>query len=56
MRPGKKAAGKAENSENLEIKIDAILDKISRGGMKSLTSEEKQFLRYASDRMNKTRH
>lgn len=56
VRPGKKTAGKAENSENLEIKIDAILDKISRGGMKSLTSEEKQFLRDASDRMNKTRH
>ncbi len=48
--------GKGEAGENLEVKIDAILDKISRGGMKSLTSEEKQFLRDASDRMNKTKH
>ncbi len=41
---------------NLEVKIDAILDKISRDGMKSLTAEEKKFLRDASDRMNKTKH
>lgn len=41
---------------NLEIKIDAILDKISRDGMKSLTADEKKFLRDASDRMNKTKH
>lgn len=39
-----------------EARIDAILDKISRDGMKSLTSAEKKFLRDASDRMNRTRH
>ncbi len=39
-----------------EARIDAILDKISRDGMKSLTNAEKKFLRDASDRMNQTRH
>lgn len=43
-------------SADLEAKIDTILDKISRDGMKSLTNEEKKFLRDASDRMNKTKH
>lgn len=46
----------ASGGANLEVKIDAILDKISRDGMKSLTAEEKKFLRDASDRMNKTKH
>lgn len=41
------------NAKNLEIQIDAILDKISRGGMKSLSPEEKQFLRAASEKMNR---
>lgn len=40
----------------LEARIDVILDKISRGGMSSLSAAEKKFLRDASDRMNKTRH
>lgn len=39
-----------------EARIDAILDKISRDGMKSLTNSEKKFLRDASDRMNRTKH
>ncbi|MBN8221803.1 MAG: hypothetical protein J0L53_12825, partial [Spirochaetes bacterium] len=56
VRSTGKSAPRAENSENLEVKIDAILDKISRGGMKSLTNEEKKFLRDASDRMNRTKH
>jgi membrane associated rhomboid family serine protease len=51
-----KSGGEITGNENLEIKIDAILDKISRGGMKSLSAAEKKFLRDASDRMNKTRH
>ena len=49
-------ASVASGVANLEVKIDAILDKISRDGMKSLTAEEKKFLRDASDRMNKTKH
>jgi membrane associated rhomboid family serine protease len=56
FRRGKKSAAKIAGGENLENRIDAILDKISRGGMKSLSNEEKQFLRDASDRMNKTKH
>ncbi len=39
-----------------EARIDAILDKISRDGMKSLTNAEKKFLRDASDRMNRSKH
>jgi uncharacterized protein (DUF779 family) len=39
-----------------EAKIDEILDKISRGGMKSLSASEKKFLRDASERMNRTKH
>ncbi|MBS0619173.1 MAG: rhomboid family intramembrane serine protease [Spirochaetes bacterium] len=49
------AAPSAETKENLDNRIDAILDKISRDGMKSLTAEEKKFLREASERMNRTR-
>lgn len=56
IKPGKAPDTTPGNTENLEVKIDAILDKISRGGMKSLTNEEKKFLRDASDRMNKTKH
>ncbi|MBL8034368.1 MAG: rhomboid family intramembrane serine protease [Leptospiraceae bacterium] len=45
-----------QGSGNLEARIDEILDKISRGGMKSLSEAEKKFLRDASDRMNRTKH
>ncbi|MCX7633130.1 MAG: rhomboid family intramembrane serine protease [Turneriella sp.] len=40
----------------LEARVDAILDKISRGGMKSLSAEEKKFLRQASEHFNKTKN
>lgn len=50
--PAAAALGGADH----EAKIDAILDKISRGGMKSLSAGEKKFLRDASERMNKTKH
>jgi membrane associated rhomboid family serine protease len=43
-------------SGDLEARIDAILDKISRDGMKSLTAAEKKFLRDASERMNRKNH
>jgi membrane associated rhomboid family serine protease len=39
-----------------EARVDAILDKISREGMKSLTAAEKKFLRDASERMNRRSH
>jgi membrane associated rhomboid family serine protease len=52
-----KPKGPAEKSQpNSEAKIDEILDKISRDGMKSLSAAEKKFLRDASDRMNRTKH
>jgi membrane associated rhomboid family serine protease len=41
---------------DLEARIDVILDKISRDGMKSLTAAEKKFLRDASERMNRRNH
>ncbi|HRP68724.1 MAG TPA: hypothetical protein PLY93_04270, partial [Turneriella sp.] len=44
------------SGENLETQIDVILDKISRGGMKSLSNAEKQFLRAASERMNRSKN
>ena len=34
-----------KNDENQEYDVDEILDKIGRGGMKSLTPQELQFLR-----------
>lgn len=37
---------------HMEQKVDAILDKISRRGMKSLTRDEKRFLQKASETMN----
>jgi membrane associated rhomboid family serine protease len=40
----------------MEARIDQILDKISREGMKSLTVAEKKFLRAASERMNRRKH
>lgn len=46
----------AATAGNHDAKIDTILDKISRDGMKSLSNEEKKFLRDASERMNRTRH
>jgi len=45
-----------QNIPDQAARIDEILDKISRGGMKSLSAAEKKFLRDASDRMNKTKH
>ncbi len=41
---------------DMEARIDAILDKISREGMKGLTAAEKKFLRDASERMNRRKH
>lgn len=41
---------------DMEARIDVILDKISRDGMKSLTAAEKKFLRDASERMNRKKH
>ncbi|MDH5720823.1 MAG: rhomboid family intramembrane serine protease [Spirochaetia bacterium] len=40
---------------HMEEKIDAILDKISRHGIKSLSAYEKKFLRKASDNMNESK-
>lgn len=46
----------ATQTGNMEARIDVILDKISRDGMKSLTAAEKKFLRDASERMNRRNH
>lgn len=57
VRPPKAHSGaRVPGTESTEQKIDTILDKISRGGMKSLSADEKKFLRDASDRMNRTKH
>lgn len=56
-KPGISAAAQQTgSSQDHEARIDAILDKISRGGMKSLSAGEKKFLRDASERMNKSKH
>ncbi len=46
-----------ENKKDEDIKqqVDILLDKVNRGGMKSLTRREKGFLRNASKRYRKTR-
>ena len=41
-----------KEEENNQIKIDEILDKISKGGYQSLTAEEKRFLFEASKKMS----
>ena len=38
--------------EHMEDKVDSLLDKISRQGMKSLSNQEKKFLKKASETMD----
>lgn len=54
-RPSQHQKSEFEPGE-FEARVDAILDKISRTGMKSLSAAEKKFLREASERMNRSRH
>lgn len=56
VKPQPKPKDSSGTTTPTETMIDEILDKISRGGMKSLSAAEKKFLRDASDRMNKTKH
>lgn len=42
--------------EQLEAKMDAILEKVSKSGMDSLTAEEKNILKRASEELRRKRH
>jgi len=56
IRGAARSAGMIENGRQSppgRHNVDAILDKISRGGMRSLTSEEREFMRDYSERMKK---
>ncbi len=44
-----------QKEEDIKAQVDVLLDKVNRGGMKSLTRRERNFLRSASKRYRKTR-
>jgi hypothetical protein len=44
-----------KKEEDIKRQVDILLDKVNRGGMKSLTRGERGFLRSASKRYRKTR-
>jgi len=44
-----------QKDEDIKRQVDVLLDKVNRGGMKSLTRRERNFLRSASKRYRKTR-
>tara|TARA_B100001964_G_scaffold92583_1_gene103902 strand:+ start:382 stop:1254 length:873 start_codon:yes stop_codon:yes gene_type:complete len=44
-----------QKEENIKRQVDALLDKVNQGGMKSLTRRERYFLRSASKRYRKSR-
>jgi len=44
-----------KKEEDIKRQVDVLLDKVNRGGMKSLTRGERGFLRSASKRYRKTR-
>ena len=44
-----------QKDEDVKRQVDILLDKVNRGGMKSLTRRERNFLRSASKRYRKTR-
>jgi hypothetical protein len=48
QRPKASSDTVAMNKKERQIKVDAILDKIKKGGYESLTAEEKAFLFSAS--------
>jgi hypothetical protein len=39
------------NQDELQVKVDAILDKLSKGGYQSLTDEEKRILFHDSKKL-----
>ena len=49
-QPRNAAARPSATPEQVEARVDALLDKISRSGMSSLTAEEHEYLRQASKR------
>jgi len=44
-----------QKEEDIKKQVDALLDKVNQGGMKSLTRRERNFLRSASKRYRKSR-
>ena len=44
-----------QKEEDIKRQVDALLDKVNQGGMKSLTRRERNFLRSASKRYRKSR-
>ena len=44
-----------QKEEDIKEQVDALLDKVNQGGMKSLTRRERNFLRNASKRYRKSR-
>ena len=44
-----------QKEEDIKEQVDALLDKVNQGGMKSLTRRERNFLRSASKRYRKSR-
>ena len=44
LKLNNKVNDKSENENSENLNVDAILDKISRKGIKSLTSSERKFL------------
>jgi hypothetical protein len=50
---GRASARKREREEDVNRRVDELLEKISRSGMDSLTPSEKRFLTRASKRLRK---